>query len=118
MTLISNPKRLISNAHFHFHVNTFSVIQSKEIKLISSIANGGIDSFVSGLVNTQCGKLDISIADDLQNNLKDTPDGELFDLAAFNINRGRDHGKGFFLKLLNYSSSNGISIAVRFTTIC
>lgn len=60
------------------------------------MAKGGIDAFVSGLINTQCAKLDMSIADDLQNNLKDSPTGELFDLAAYNINRGRDHGENNF----------------------
>ncbi len=59
---------------------------------IKSSEKGGIDSIVAGLVNTLCGKLDLSIASDLQNKLMDTPAGHLLDLAAVNIHRGRDHG--------------------------
>ncbi len=47
---------------------------------------------MAGLVNTLCGKLDLSIPSDLQNKLMDVPAGPLLDLAAVNIQRGRDHG--------------------------
>lgn len=53
-----------------------------------------------GLINTQCGKYDTNIAEDLRNSLIDEPAGEPFDLAAFNINRGRDHGLQPYVKYL------------------
>ena len=45
-----------------------------------------------GLVNSNASMFDMSIADDLQNKLMDEPNSLPIDLAAFNINRGRDHG--------------------------
>ena len=53
-----------------------------------------------GLINTNSGQYDTRIAEDLRNNLIDEPAGTPFDLAAFNINRGRDHGLQPYVKYL------------------
>lgn len=45
-----------------------------------------------GLVNDQSGKIDLGIANGLQNNLIEFNSNFKIDLAAKNINRGRDHG--------------------------
>lgn len=42
-------------------------------------AQGGIDSIVRGLVNSQCGRMNMAIASDLQNKLKDAPNGPPFE---------------------------------------
>ena len=75
----------------------------------SSTAKGGIDSIVMGLTNTLCSKRDLAIASDLQNKLIDHPAGPLLDLAAVNINRGRDHGLAGYSKYVTYCS--GITLA-------
>ncbi len=63
---------------------------------------GGRDSIVMGMVNTLSGKLNLSIPYDQQNNLMSKPGGSFIDLAAFNINRDRDHGiPGFHLYYLD-----------------
>jgi len=57
---------------------------------------GGIDGFLFGLLNDQAAKYDNSFADTLHNHLFEfkLQDGTpiAVDLAATNINRGRDHG--------------------------
>ncbi len=55
-----------------------------------------------GLVNSNASMFDMSIADDLQNKLMDEPNSLSIDLAAFNINRGRDHGIQPYVKYLEY----------------
>lgn len=70
---------------------------------------GGIDSIVRGLINTNPGRLDMSIASDLTNKLMDTPSGDFIDLAAFNINRGRDHGLQPYIKYVEYCTGNTIT---------
>lgn len=42
-------------------------------------AQGGIDSIVRGLVNSQWGRMNMAIASDLQNKLKDAPNGPPFE---------------------------------------
>ncbi|CAF0776314.1 unnamed protein product [Brachionus calyciflorus] len=58
--------------------------------------NGGIDSLVLGLLNEAASKYDANVADALQNRLFEVKLGDgtviAVDLAATNINRGRDHG--------------------------
>jgi len=51
----------------------------------------GIESIFVGLLNDVSTRVDMSIVNDLQNNLPDLP-SSIIDLAATNINRGRDHG--------------------------
>lgn len=57
---------------------------------------GGIDSILIGLTNEPASKYDTHFADALQNRLFEVTlsDGSAIaiDLAATNINRGRDHG--------------------------
>lgn len=99
---------IVSNSYRRYNTNneeiadselSFSDINFKSEEAYNS-AKGGIDSIVMGLINTQSGKYDSNIAEDLRNNLIDEPSGSAFDLAAFNINRGRDHGLQPYVKYL------------------
>lgn len=100
---------LISNHYHRYNTNnelideelSFSDINFKSEEAYNK-DKGGIDSIVMGLINTLSAKVDLSIASDLQNKLMDTPGGDLFDLAAFNINRGRDHGLQPYAKYVEY----------------
>lgn len=62
----------------------------------SSSAAGGIESLFRSLINEPPSRFDTSIADSLQNHLFEFKISEseviAFDLAALNIQRGRDHG--------------------------
>lgn len=64
--------------------------------LINSQAAGGIESLFRSLINEPPSRFDTNIADVLQNHLFEfkLSDNSViaFDLAAVNINRGRDHG--------------------------
>ena len=62
-----------------------------------------------GLVNTLSAKSDLAIASDLQNKLIDHPAGPLLDLAAVNINRGRDHGLASYSKYVTYCSGTKLT---------
>ncbi|MFT4569529.1 MAG: peroxidase [Hyphomicrobiaceae bacterium] len=53
---------------------------------------GGIGSILRGLANHRSQKLDLLITDDVRNFLFGVPGSGGFDLAALNIQRGRDHG--------------------------
>lgn len=52
---------------------------------------GGIESIFRSLINDPPSRFDLSIADTLQNHLFESGNS-VFDLAALNLNRGRDHG--------------------------
>lgn len=56
------------------------------------INEGGIEPVLRGLANQPCQALDVYIIDDLRNFLFGAPGQGGFDLAALNIQRGRDHG--------------------------
>ncbi|MCP5536285.1 MAG: hypothetical protein H7A51_08645 [Akkermansiaceae bacterium] len=56
------------------------------------IENEGIDSIIRGLAGQRCQELDSQIVDDLRNFLFGPPGAGGLDLAALNIQRGRDHG--------------------------
>ena len=56
------------------------------------VANSGADALLRALSSDQSRALDARIIDDLRNFLFDPPDG--MDLAAINIERGRDQGVG------------------------
>jgi peroxidase len=55
-----------------------------------------------GMVNSKAGEFDLGIAFDLQNDLMAEPNTRPIDLAAFNVNRGRDHGLQPYVKYLEY----------------
>ena len=59
---------------------------------VSLIINGGIGSILRGLVSQPAQKIDIYIVDGIRNFLFGLPGSGGFDLAALNIQRGRDHG--------------------------
>ncbi len=65
-------------------------------KKFSSANQGGLETLVLGLINEAAARFDTGMADFLQNHLFEfvLPDLSVVavDLAATNINRGRDHG--------------------------
>jgi len=58
----------------------------------SEISDNGIDSILRGVSWTLGQEIDNQIVDDVRNFLFGTPTNDGFDLAALNIQRGRDHG--------------------------
>lgn len=73
-----------------------------------SYRKGGLETIMMGLINTNSSLFDMSVADDLQNNLMDEADSMPIDLAAFNINRGRDHGIQPYVKYLEYCTGKTV----------
>ena len=73
-----------------------------------------IDSVLRGLASQQCQELDAFIIDDVRNFLFGEPGMGGFDLAALNIQRGRDHG------LMSYNQTRielGMAPATSFADI-
>jgi len=60
---------------------------------------GGIEPYLRGMATQTQQKLDCSIVDDVRNFLFETPTQGGLDLAAININRGRDRGLADFNSL-------------------
>ena len=58
----------------------------------SLIEEEGIDSILRGLAAQECQELDALLIDEVRNFLFGPPGAGGFDLAALNIQRGRDHG--------------------------
>lgn len=58
----------------------------------SLIEDHGIDSILRGLASQRCSELDGMLVDGVRNFLFGPPGAGGFDLAALNIQRGRDHG--------------------------
>ena len=58
----------------------------------SHIQDHGIESILRGLAAQQCQELDEKLVDGVRNLLFGAPGSGGFDLAALNIQRGRDHG--------------------------
>jgi len=56
------------------------------------IDEGGIEPILRGLALQRCNAIDIYVIDDVRNFLFGAPGAGGFDLAALNIQRGRDHG--------------------------
>ena len=72
------------------------------LHFFESTAKNGLESIFLGLVNDQCALTGLSLADSLQNRLFASPNftqGSQIDLAATNINRGRDHGLPSYTKV-------------------
>ncbi len=57
---------------------------------------GGIDPVIRGLIYQPAQEIDTCVVDDVRNFLFGRPGAGGFDLAALNIQRGRDHGLGTY----------------------
>ena len=58
----------------------------------SEITGNGIDSLLRGMTTSVAQEIDTKVVDDVRNFLFGPPGAGGFDLAALNIQRGRDHG--------------------------
>ncbi|MGB5811844.1 MAG: peroxidase family protein [Polyangiales bacterium] len=56
------------------------------------IAEGGVEPLLRGLASQACSSIDTEVVDDVRNFLFGPPGAGGFDLAALNLQRGRDHG--------------------------
>lgn len=56
------------------------------------VDEGGIEPILRGLATQACSQIDTELVDDVRNFLFGPPGAGGFDLAALNIQRGRDHG--------------------------
>lgn len=56
------------------------------------LAEDGIEPLLRGLAAQRCQEIDVFVIDDVRNFLFGAPGSGGFDLAALNIQRGRDHG--------------------------
>ena len=56
------------------------------------VDEGGIEPLLRGLASQACSPIDTELVDDVRNFLFGPPGAGGFDLAALNIQRGRDHG--------------------------
>lgn len=75
---------------------------------------GGIEPLLRGLANQECQNIDAYVIDDVRNFLFGAPPSNGFDLAALNIQRGRDHG------LPSYNQARqqlGLEVATDFSDI-
>lgn len=75
---------------------------------------GGIEPILLGLAHQKAQKIDILIIDDVRNFLFGTPPANGFDLAALNIQRGRDHGLPTYNE---FRRAMGMRTARRFSDI-
>lgn len=86
-TMVSDSLRLIDDAG-----------QSQSVKLADAFFNpalvrdAGLDDIFRGLAAQQAQAMDTEIVDSLRNLVLEAPDSPRLDLAALNIQRGRDHG--------------------------
>lgn len=77
-------------------------------------AAGGLEPYLRGLASQRCQEIDPYVIDDVRNFLFGQPGQGGFDLAALNIQRGRDHG------LPGYNATRqalGLSTKTRFEEI-
>lgn len=85
--------RLIRMTIFHFSNST-------------AFGVGGVEAIFIGLLDQPTAKFDGSLADTLQNHLFEFADEDgstiALDLAATNINRGRDHAVPSYSKFIEY----------------
>jgi hypothetical protein len=68
----------------------------------SNLTEVGVDPYLKGLAMQQAQEVDTKIVDDLRNFLFGGPGSGGFDLAALNIQRGRDHGLTDFNSVRKY----------------
>ena len=61
-----------------------------------TVADRGISAFLRGLAAQRAQEVDAKVVDEVRNLLLRGPGGPQFDLAALNIQRGRDHGLADF----------------------
>lgn len=73
------------------------------------ITTNGIDSILRGLANQRAQKIDLKLVDDVRNLLFGNPAGGGLDLAALNIQRGRDHGLASYVDTRTALGLNQIS---------
>lgn len=78
------------------------------------VADHGIDSLLRGMAGQPCEELDEWIVDDLRNFLFGAPGAGGLDLAALNIQRGRDHGLPSFNAV---RQALGLKPALRFRDV-
>ena len=60
----------------------------------TTVVEGGISAILRGLAAQPAKRVDPQVIDEVRNMLLKGPGGPVFDLAALNIQRGRDHGVG------------------------
>ena len=60
----------------------------------SFVVRHGISAILRGLATQPAQEVDPLVVDEVRNMLRQEPNGPVFDLAALNIQRGRDHGVG------------------------
>ena len=81
----------------------------------------GIESIFLGIINDVSSKTDMSIGNELQNKLPAGVPFQLMDLAATNIERGRDHGLQSYTKYREFcglppiTTFDGLSNTVKST---
>ena len=80
----------------------------------SHLAASGIDPFLGGLARQHAQEIDAMLVDDVRNFLFGPPGAGGFDLAALNIQRGRDHGLGSYNSV---RSALGLAPALTFGDI-
>ena len=68
----------------------------------NNLTDSGVDPYLKGLTLQQAQEVDAKIVDDLRNFLFGGPGSGGFDLAALNIQRGRDHGLADFNSIRKY----------------
>ncbi len=68
----------------------------------ANLTEYGVDPYLKGLTLQQAQEIDTKIVDDVRNFLFGGPGSGGFDLAALNIQRGRDHGLGDLNSIRKY----------------
>ena len=80
--------------------------------IFSSPSYNGLESIFLGLINDKASLTGLSLSNSMQNNLFASPSfttGLMIDLAAVNINRGRDHGFPSYTQYRQYCGYPSVS---------
>lgn len=75
---------------------------------------GGIEPILRGMIYMPAQKIDTLMVDELRNALFPVGRGNGLDLAAMNIQRGRDHGLPDFNSVRKYLGLKGITLYIAF----